>query len=692
VRYHWLIPLVAALANLIVFVPVLRQGVRHRLHRVFACMTLVIAVWNLDIFCLYYFSDIVSAELWSRVFRTGICFSPPVIFHFALVLSGTQGRRWWNALTVGYGIAVALALANARGALVDHLTPHVWGWYVQPTRLYAVFTLSLIVSFLLSGERIWHTYRSSSSPRQRVQAKFWLIAFLIAMPFSLTNFLPIYGFRIYPLGNVGNVLYVWIVAYALVRHRLMDVDYVVQKVVSFSLAALVVFLPGATGLATLARTLGADRPVFLAFAAVALGLFAVVLVPTLQQAFETQVQRAFFPHRYDYRRRLRQIASDLAHMLNEAQLVKQLGDGLTEILDVESCQIYVRDEPTRRLALMFPAPAGSPHLLEADLAHSLEVLTAPLLASEIEAMNLPIASFFRAHGWEVAIPLRIKDRLTGFVALGRKKDFRIFSGEDLQLLNAVAAGASVALENASLSRQLRRSEIVLERANRLSSLGLLAAGIAHEIRNPLVAVKTFLDLLPQRLDDQEFLSRFRDLSLGELRRVTDLIADLLSLGKSKTPERRSVELAPTLEPVVRLMESTARKREVDVVASFDPQLPVVWADPDQLKQITLNLLLNAIEMSSAGGHVWLDVRPAFADTVVLEVRDEGPGIPPEQLETIFHPFFTTKETGTGLGLTLVHQMVMEHGGEITVESQLGRGSVFRVTLPTAQVDLARTGT
>jgi len=233
---------------------------------------------------------------------------------------------------------------------------------------------------------------------------------------------------------------------------------------------------------------------------------------------------------------------------------------------------------------------------------------------------------------------------------------------------------------------------VLERANRLSSLGTLAAGIAHEIRNPLVAVKTFLDLLPQRLDDREFLTRFRELSLGELHRVADLITDLLALGKSKTPERRAVDLGPTLEPVVRLMESTARKRQIEVAAIFDPHVPAVWADPDQLKQIIVNLLLNAIETSSPDGHVWFEARPALAGSVVLEVRDDGPGIPADQLENIFHPFYTTKETGTGLGLALVHQMVVEHGGEITVESTVGRGSAFRVTLPAAPVALARTGT
>src|SRR5204862_7486648 len=123
--------------------------------------------------------------------------------------------------------------------------------------------------------------------------------------------------------------------------------------------------------------------------------------------------------------------------------------------------------------------------------------------------------------------------------------------------------------------------------------GPRAGDTAHETHNPLVDAKTFLDLLPQRLADREFLTHFRELRRGERRRVTDLIADLLALGKSKTAERRSVELGPTLEPVVRLMESTARKRHIEVAAAFDPRVPPAWADPDQLKQIIVNLLLNA---------------------------------------------------------------------------------------------------
>jgi signal transduction histidine kinase len=288
------------------------------------------------------------------------------------------------------------------------------------------------------------------------------------------------------------------------------------------------------------------------------------------------------------------------------------------------------------------------------------------------------------------MPLRVNDRLTGLVALHRNRDLRIFSGEDLNILASVGSAASVALENARLSRELRRSETALERANRLSSIGTLAAGIAHEIRNPLTAVKTFLDLLPQRLDDREFVSGFRELSLSELRRVTDLIADLLAFGKSTSTERRPVDLGPSLDQVVRLLDSTARKRQVSLDLHLDPKAHPAWADPDQVKQIVLNLVLNAIEASPDGGTVTLEVSAAPREQVRFEVRDLGQGIPADQIESIFNPFFTTKEQGTGLGLALVHQMVVEHGGEIVVESEVGQGTTFRVTLPTADAALRRT--
>jgi signal transduction histidine kinase len=689
--YHWLIPLGAAAANLLIAVSVLVRRHRDRTAWIFAWMTIGIASWSLGLFSLYYFVDPGEAEFWSRIARSVWCFGPVACYHATMAIGGFD-HRWLRRLLVGgYATAALVSVANLAGLLVSGVATHQWGWYPQPTPPYAA--VSVLVVFYLGAAVVLMAYgfRHPVSALQRVQIKFWLVAGLVEVPFIFTNLLPLYGIEVYPLGSLGTVMYVGVVAYAIVRHRFMDLDYLVRKVVSFSLAAVVVLGPGMAVVAVVSERLDARDPLLLSFAAAALGLIAAILVPTLQRALETRIQRAFFPQRYDYRRRLRQFATTLVHELEEQQLLRRLGDTLTEILDLEHCHVFARDEQGGHLALAHPAPA-TPQWLDDGLVRVLEPLRGPVLTGEVETMSPAAAEALAARRWEVVIPLRVNERLIGLVALGPNKAMRITSAEDLQLLATVAAGASVALENSRLSRELRRSEVVLQRASKLSSLGTLAAGIAHEIRNPLVAVKTFLDLLPSRLDDREFVLKFRELSQSELRRVTDLISELLTLGKSTQAERRVVELQTSIEPVVRLMEAPARKREVDIVIDLPRTLPAVWADADQVKQIVLNLLLNAIEASPPGRSVRLEGHVGIGNAVVLAIRDEGSGIAPEHLESIFEPFFTTKESGTGLGLPLVHQMVVEHGGEITVESELGRGTTFRVSLPAADVTLQATGT
>jgi signal transduction histidine kinase len=690
VGIHAAIPLIAALANVVIWIATLSQGINQRVTRTFSVLCLCMASWNMGMFSLYHFPDPESAEWWSRVFRVGMIFAPAVAYHFTTVLAPGEDRWPRVVCVVGYLTATLFAIANLQGMLVSRLGPHYWGWYLDGvTPLYTAMSAFIATYLFLCFERMAYAYRHPRTPRELVQTKFWFIAALFAITFGMTNFATVYGAHIYPLGQFGNVLYTGVIAYAISRHRLMDVDYVVRKFVSFTASLAVVLLPGGIGLYQLALYVGAEAPLVVVLAAITLALVGVVLVPTLQAALETRVQQAFFPRRYDYRQRLRRFGADLVHVLDEHALIQRLGDTLVEVLDVEQCRVLLRDERTRLFVEAYPQLDGS--TLPEALQSVIEQLGEPALVNEVEARRRPEGKQLRQMGVEVLIPLRIEDRVTGVLLLSRNRDLLLFSGEDLQILATVAAGASVALENSRLSRELRRSEAFLARANRLSSLGMLAAGIAHEIRNPLTAVKTFLDLLPQRIDDKEFLGQFRDLSLSELKRVTDLIADLLTLGRSTSVTRTDIEVTSAMEPVVRLMDSTARKRQVTVRIVAEPRLPRVHADPDQLKQIVLNLLLNAIEASPAGGEVTLRLRRTATD-VVCEVQDQGAGIPADQLENIFEPFFTTKETGTGLGLALVHQMVVEHGGAIAVDSQVGHGTVFRVTLPALETSLRRTGT
>ncbi|MGH7343035.1 MAG: hypothetical protein ACREKH_21325, partial [Candidatus Rokuibacteriota bacterium] len=355
----------------------------------------------------------------SRVFRVGICFAPVTAFHFALVLSETKGQAWRGILTGAYATAAILAIANLQGSLVKSLSRESWGWYVVPGPLYGGLTALLVILLLLWAERVFKAYRHPSSPRQRTQAKFWLLAGLIQIPFAFTNLLPIYGFHTYPLGDMGSVFFAGIVAYAIVRHRLMDVDYVVRKLVSFALPVAVILVPGSIAISALARAIGAEEPLIIACAAVGLSLIAVVLVPTLQEALETRVQQALFPEAYDYRRRLGELGTTLVHVLNERELGQRLGESLSDILAAELCEVWLRDDESFRLVRVYPL-AIEPESLAEGLDTALDGLTTPMLTTELVSPLL--TELFRARNWEVGIPLRINQRLTGFVGLGRKRD------------------------------------------------------------------------------------------------------------------------------------------------------------------------------------------------------------------------------------------------------------------------------
>jgi signal transduction histidine kinase len=236
--------------------------------------------------------------------------------------------------------------------------------------------------------------------------------------------------------------------------------------------------------------------------------------------------------------------------------------------------------------------------------------------------------------------------------------------------------------------QLRESREEIERLHRtqmsraehLATLGELATGLAHEIRNPLAGIAGVIEIISRDLPSTSpARSVVKDVR-QEIARINQIVGDLLQTARPHPPQVRKSDLNTTVEHAVMLGRQQALTTSAEITLQKDPSLPEIEHDSDQIHQVLLNLLLNALQAIDHDGKVSVVVR-ATGNAAVVEIADNGRGIPPEQLPHIFRPFFTTKGDGTGLGLSLARRIVEDHQGRIDVASTVGQGTTFTVILP-----------
>ena len=245
-------------------------------------------------------------------------------------------------------------------------------------------------------------------------------------------------------------------------------------------------------------------------------------------------------------------------------------------------------------------------------------------------------------------------------------------------LTARYQNAAESLERAN--RELRDSQEHLRRVDRLSALGEIAAGLAHEIHNPLAGVKGALEIVASRVAPGSPEAEFAEIGGKELVRLERLVGEFLTYARPHEPALRPADVHELAERVVALLRSEAERRQVTLVFERPGTLPTLLADPEQITQVIFNVALNAIQASSSGGKVRIreSLEPGWA---LIDVVDEGPGIPPEHALRIFDPFFTTKSRGTGLGLAISYGIVTAHHGTIEALRGAPSGSIFRIRLP-----------
>ncbi len=297
---------------------------------------------------------------------------------------------------------------------------------------------------------------------------------------------------------------------------------------------------------------------------------------------------------------------------------------------------------------------------------------------------------------EIFAPFYLDGGVAGIARLGLKRDrtseilkqnrSRIFISMALVVLVGVL---SMWFLYQNQNKHLARMEDAarrLRQAERLSALGQLGAGVAHEIRNPLNAIgmasqRLQAEYLPADTKEREEFSRLTGIVRDEVRRLNGIIEEFLTFSRSRRLKLRRSSITELLQKVVDIMKEEAESRQITINTRWGKSPAMVRMDADKVQQALLNIIKNAMESTSGAGKITVSVEPREKDQVIVNITDTGSGIAPEEIDRIFDPGYTTKEKGLGLGLPLAYEIIRAHGGEVRIQSNKGSGTTFEITLP-----------
>lgn len=291
----------------------------------------------------------------------------------------------------------------------------------------------------------------------------------------------------------------------------------------------------------------------------------------------------------------------------------------------------------------------------------------------------------------LCVPMGYRGRLMGVIEVLNKRGGLEFNEDDRELLTVLANQIATAIENARLyeklnerftlaSSELRTTQEKLLQAERLAAMGRLSRGVAHEVRNPVMVIGGFARRLKKELESSESVRKTLDIILAETERLERMVIDIEGFCGLPCPSPGPVGVADLMEKVLEEMGDELSRAGISVKVDFQDPATEIWADAHLLQMAFANVLKNSMEAMPHGGVIQVSVSP-LSDGVSVSIRDTGCGISPEDLRNVFEPFFTSKTRGSGLGLTTVHRIVSDHGGDVSIKSVMGKGTEVRIHLP-----------
>ncbi len=567
------------------------------------------------------------------------------------------------------------------------------------------------------------------SLQERNKIKLILVAFTAGF-LSVIDFFPKYGVEFFPFSFAFISTWMFLVGYAIVKHRLFDIKLVISRGSTYLITFFLGILPAAIVIFFLQKVFPLTVPItFVLILAVLLAFLFHKIYPFSERF----VQKRLLKKQLNYYQILRKFSNEMVTALDLNDLLKRFDKTLREAMHVSSVAIYLTGPLNGKYPLshasddhgnlipVYNNKSGHVGHMSAEsigmvathhgsiipLWRSGDALVAMAYRAkdvlvlgemEMEARDNPkmqeaIVQMKEAKA-ELCLPLKRDGKMIGIALLGPREGDRYYSPDDLGLLHILGQNACVAVQNALLVEEIKKSYLLLQRTQRLAAMGSLIAGVSHEIRNPLMPISFLMDSITDASIDKDLLARLSEHSRESLRRIVSVLDEMDQLARPHTPQFKKADINQIADDALLLLDTQIKLRKQEVVRQYDPLSPAL-VDGERLKHALLDILLNAVEANAENGKIYVRTREVLMKPtraypsrmgIQIEITDTGCGIPEENLERVFDPFFTTKHKslmreGTGLGLAIAHRIVEEHHGSMEIRSEEGKGTTVFVNLP-----------
>jgi len=690
---------IAFTINLTLCLIVLSSKPRNLAHRLFACFVLSFATWNMGELIMISSINPVNAIFGVRVIFVGLIFAPLFFLHFSFFFPFKRESRWtkgWNFFFL-YLIPVAilgtffLAFRIDIERFKELKSVFYYGLLFEEPLIFLVF-LGLIALFMgvctyWGIKNLIQSLRATRIPRQKLQIKY-LIFGIISMAIAgtiinLSNYFLKLGWPIFFLASLYSILVSLFFAIALIRYRLLDIHLLIRGGILYSSVTGLILAIYILIIKNIGETLSQKAYGKSLLVESALILALVFLLQPFQRKVGDWLDRFFYMERVRFRTKLSEFSRTLTELVDLDEVARTTVHFITQTFHVDSVAFFLKNEVGEYCQLV-----GSPlkEEMEYSSQHSfLERMESSGMAVDLEHLRenggdvVEIDDLIE-KGWVVVAPFFLKDRLLGFLLLGRKRSEKDYTVEELELLEAFLNQAALAISRALIYRDMSLKDRQIMQAEKLAAIGELAAGIAHEIRNPLGIITGSAETV-RKHENPKIRDEMTSYILEESKRINGLINTFLGFARPREPELVSCDLREILGKTLLLLSPSAKTLGVEIKEDITRRPLYVSIDPDQMRQAFMNLGVNALEAMPHGGVLTVAVMENARGRVVVRFSDTGKGIPKEIQAKVFDPFFTTKEGGTGLGLSIAHRIITQHGGDIALEATEKKGSTFTITLP-----------